>query len=133
MDAIERLWPATHDGLIVAVLPDFDALHGHGRDLHGFAAALHELDAWLQEFLPKTEAEDLVLITADHGNDPTFPGTGHTREEVPLIAIHGKKALPLGNRETFADVASTLAACFELHEKWPGNAFLGGQSSFRRG
>ena len=128
MRETDRLWHNLQDGLIIVDLPDFDSLHGQGRDLHGFAAALLEFDAWLAEFLMKTEPEDIILITAGHGDDPTFRGTGHTREEVPLIAIHGKKAAPLGIRETFADVASTLAACFDLHEKWPGTAFLGGQN-----
>jgi phosphopentomutase len=114
-----------HDGLIFANLADFDALYGHPRNLHGFADALAEFDAWLGSFIPHIDSEDLVILTADHGNDPTFRGNGHTREEVPLIAICDGITGPLGVSETFADVAATLAAFFGLEDPWPvGKNFL---------
>src|SRR5439155_9785382 len=116
---IEKLWHATHDGLIFANLVDFDTLYGHRRDLHGYAQALAEFDAWLNDFLAAIEKEDLLIITADHGNDPTFRGSDHTREEVPLIAKYDGRTGPLGVRETFADVAATLASYFHLEENWP--------------
>jgi len=124
MVTIENLWDTLHEGLIFANLPEFDQ-YGHQRDLHGFANALIEFDSWLGGFLPKIEPEDLLIITADHGNDPTFRGNGHTREEVPLIALCGGRSGPLGVRETFADVAATLAVYFGLDEPWPvGKSFL---------
>ncbi len=119
MKTIERLWHSTHQGLIFANLVDFDALYGHRRDVEGYAKALVEFDAWLGNFLPQIEPEDLVIITADHGNDPTFRGTDHTREEVPLIAKSDGRVGPLGLREGFADVAATLARFFHLKERWP--------------
>ncbi len=67
---------------------------------------------WLGDFLPQIEAEDLVIITADHGNDPTFRGTDHTREQVPLFVLHRRQSRDLGTRETFADVAATSGRFF---------------------
>ena len=123
MTAIEQLWPAFH-GLLFANLVDFDMLYGHRRDVPGYASALIEFDDWLAAFLKKTAPTDLIILTADHGNDPTWRGTDHTREQVPLIVLHGGKAHPLGTRETFADIAATLAEAFAL-EAWPvGNSFL---------
>jgi phosphopentomutase len=77
---------------------------------------LEEFDQWLAAFLLKIEADDLVIITADHGNDPTFDGSDHTRERVPVL-IPGATGL-LGVRETYADVAATLAAHFQI-DRWP--------------
>ena len=80
------------------------------------------------DFLPQIEPDDLVIITADHGNDPTFRGTDHTREEVPLLVIQGAAGGPLGTRASFADVAATLAAFFKL--PWsPGASFSRAGSS----
>jgi phosphopentomutase len=68
---------------------------------------------------------DLMIITADHGNDPTFRGTDHTREQVPLFVLHQNETRPLGVRDTYADIAATLAAHFELPSPWPvGESFL---------
>jgi phosphopentomutase len=119
MNQIAGLWAKAESGLIFANLVDFDMLFGHRRDVAGYAAALGEFDSWLGEFLPRISSTDLVIITADHGNDPTFRGTDHTREEVPLFVIHGGQSHDLGTRETFADVAATLAAFFELPAAWP--------------
>ena len=118
-------WADEQDGLIFANLVDFDMLYGHRRDVAGYTRALVEFDAWLATFLPRCEADDLVIITADHGNDPTWRGTDHTREEVPLMVLHGGVSLALGTRTTFADVAATLAEFFRLRQKWPvGASFL---------
>ena len=117
MAAIERLWPA-HTGLLFANLVDFDMLHGHRRDVPGYASALVEFDTWLTRFLKMITPRDLIILTADHGNDPTWPGTDHTREEVPLLLLGGN-AHSLGVRETFADIAATLAEYFTL-PPWPG-------------
>jgi phosphopentomutase len=117
MAVIDKLWPS-FDGLMFANLVDFDMLFGHRRDVAGYANCLAEFDACLAAFLPKVNAEDLVIITADHGNDPTHPGTDHTREEVPLIVLYGGKATALGTRETFGEVAATLSEYFRLCN-WP--------------
>ncbi len=117
--AVDRLWADGADGLIFANLADFDARYGHRRDAVGFAEALRLFDRWLAGFLPQCDQEDLVIITAGHGNDPTWSGCEHTREEVPLMVLHGGLSLALGTRPTFADVAATLAAFFRLRQKWP--------------
>ena len=118
MAALDTLWADKHDGLIFANLVDFDMHFGHRRDVPGYARALAEFDAWLHSFLPKVAPDDLLIITADHGNDPTWPGTDHTREEVPLLVFHGGRRDALGTRETFADIAATLATYFHL-DPWP--------------
>lgn len=114
MERISELWPNLKDGLIFVNLVDFDMLFGHRRDVAGYADALREFDDWLGSFLPQIHPSDLVIITADHGNDPTFRGTDHTRELVPLFVLHNNETRHLGTRESFADVAATLAAFFQL-------------------
>jgi phosphopentomutase len=124
MEAMSRVWERMHDGLVFANLADCDR-HGHARDVAGYARALAEIDGWLGGFLPKVGREDLLIITADHGNDPAFRGSDHTREEVPLLVHHDGMTGPLGTRETLADVAATLAEFFGLKERWPvGRSFL---------
>jgi phosphopentomutase len=123
-EAIEHVWERLHDGLVFANLADFDHF-GHARDVPGFAKALAEFDGWLSGFLPKIGREDLLIITADHGNDPTFRGADHTREELPLLVHYDGLKGSLGTRETLADVAATLAGFFRLRERWSaGRAFL---------
>jgi len=100
-------------------------MYGHRRDVNGYAMALSEFDEWLGPFIDKVSPEDLVIITADHGNDPTFRGTDHTREQVPLFVMHNRESRELGTRATFADVAASLAEFFQLPEAWPvGTSFL---------
>ncbi len=96
-------------GLIWATFVDFDMLYGHRNDLTGFARALEEFDQFLGEFLDCLTPEDLLIITADHGCDPTFKGTDHTREYVPLL-VYGQGIKPerLGTRNSFADVGVTV-------------------------
>ena len=125
MAAIDALWAGKRDGLIFANLVDFDMLFGHRRDVAGYANALVEFDRWLATFIPRCTPDDLLIITADHGNDPTFPGTDHTREEVPLLVLHDERNTPLGTRETFADIAATLAAFFHVEPWRVGKSFLG--------
>lgn len=127
MATIDRLWAETTDGLVFANLVDFDMLFGHRRDVEGYARALEAFDAWLATFLPKIRPDDLVLITADHGNDPTAPGTDHTRERVPVFRLPAAPG-SLGVGETFANVAATLAAHFGL-DPWPVGTTLGACSS----
>ena len=122
---IEDLWADFDDGLVFANLVDFDMLFGHRRNVAGYAQALVEFDAWLGTFLPQIDEDDLVILTADHGNDPTWRGTDHTREEVPLLVLHRNIAAPLGTRRTFADIAASLGEFFQLRESWPtGTSFI---------
>jgi phosphopentomutase len=124
MRRIAECWGGQRRGLVFANLVDFDTVFGHRRDIAGFATALAAFDAWLGGFLPQVAPDDLVIITADHGCDPAHAGTDHTREEVPLLALHRGRIDPLGTRDGFADVAATLAACFGL-PPWPtGRPFL---------
>jgi phosphopentomutase len=125
MAVVDALWARQDDGLIFANLVDFDMHFGHRRDPAGYMQALVEFDAWLSHFLESYEPGDLIIITADHGNDPTWRGTDHTREEVPLMVVHGGLTVPLGTRRSFADVAATLAQFFQLPAKWPiGESFI---------
>lgn len=118
-------------GLVFTNLVDFDTLYGHRRDAAGFAAALAAFDAWLAGFLPACRREDLVILTADHGNDPTFRGTDHTREEVPLLVLHGGRRGDLGVRGSFADIAATLAAYFGIGPWAVGEPLIAGMIGVR--
>jgi len=125
MKRIEEIWKTLETGLVFCNLVDFDMHHGHRRDVAGYARALEEFDRWLGTFIPKVLPADLVIVTADHGNDPTHRGTDHTREQVPLFVLHNGAAKDLGTRETFADVAATLSDHFALAERWAiGTSFL---------
>lgn len=101
----------TDGGLIFTNLVDFDMLYGHRLDWQGFGAALQAFDAWLPTLVEALGKDDLLLITADHGCDPTTPGTDHTREYVPLLAFlpGGTAGIPLGERQSFADIAATVS------------------------
>jgi phosphopentomutase len=103
-------------GLLVANLIDFDMLYGHRQDAAGFGQAMEEFDAWLPELQEQMRSEDLLLVTADHGCDPTTAGTDHTREYVPLLAWQPEMVIgqALGTRSSFADLAETLAEFFGL-------------------
>lgn len=114
METISALWSGGAPGLIFANLVDFDMLFGHRRDVAGYAAALEEFDAWLGAFLPRIGPDDLVLITADHGNDPTWRGTDHTRERVPVFVLHGNRRTNLGRLEGFHFIANSLRKHFCL-------------------
>lgn len=102
-------------GLLFANFVDFDTDYGHRRDVAGYAAALEAFDARLAELYARLQPEDMVIVTADHGCDPTWSGTDHTREHVPILAF-GPSLRPgsIGNRRTFADVAATVAAHLDL-------------------
>jgi len=98
-------------GLIFTNLVDTDMKYGHRRDVHGYRASLMEFDTWLAEFINKLEDDDVLIITADHGCDPTYKGSDHTREAVPLLVYQkGKTGKDLGIRQGFWDVAATIAA-----------------------
>jgi len=112
-------------GLCFVNLVDFDMLYGHRRDIDGYARALSEFDAWLPGFMEKMGDEDLVMITADHGCDPSYTATtDHTREYVPLMIL-GKhvKNVNLGTRESFADIAATVTELLDVPFETPGRSF----------
>ena len=126
------LWDATltaladaHDrSLIFTNFVDFDTLYGHRRDVAGYAAALEAFDARLPELERALQPGDLAIITADHGCDPTWTGTDHTRENVPVLTVGGGVAPgPLGLRESFADIGQTLAAHLGLAALPHGTSF----------
>ncbi|MHB0913627.1 MAG: phosphopentomutase [Armatimonadota bacterium] len=127
LDGIERTVEAlgrVEGGLIFANLVDFDSKYGHRNDPQGFAQGLAEFDANLPRIRAAMRDGDLLIITADHGVDPTFPGTDHTREHVPLL-VYGGRSADLGARQTFADLAATIAELFAL-KPWPvGKSFAG--------
>lgn len=108
-------------GLCYVNLVDFDALWGHRRDPKGYAEELEKFDVKLGEFLEKLKEDDLLIITADHGNDPTYTGTDHTRERVPFIAYSPsmKGNGQLEKTSTFAVIGATIADNFEV--KMPEN------------
>lgn len=112
-------------GLIFSNLVDFDMLYGHRRDTEGYARALEHFDSRWPEIEAAMNDGDLLMLTADHGNDPTYPGTDHTREYAPLI-VYGKKAkagVDLGTRQSLSDIGSTIAENFGLDLK-AGESFL---------
>ncbi len=113
-------------GLIFANLVEFDSLYGHRNDCRGYARALERVDGQLALLLPLLDDGDLLIITADHGCDPTTAGTDHTREYVPLLAYaRGRPGRGLGVRTSFADVAATVAENFALEPGPHGTSFLG--------
>ncbi|MEX2111395.1 MAG: phosphopentomutase [Gemmatimonadaceae bacterium] len=116
---------STESGLLFTNLVDFDQLFGHRNDVAGFHGALREFDAALPSITSRLKEDDLLFITADHGNDPTTPSTDHAREVVPLIAI-GMRVVPrdLGQRESFSDLGATIADWFGLTFRGRGTSFL---------
>ena len=113
------------EGLCFVNLVDFDMVYGHRRDIDGYAAALSEFDRWLGDFLPTLGDEDVLFITADHGCDPGYTATtDHTREYVPVLVL-GKGVKPgnLGTRQTFADLAATVADLLDVDLDTPGKSF----------
>jgi phosphopentomutase len=110
VDTVLEALGRVESGLIFANLVDFDAKYGHRRDPEGMAKSLKRFDERVPELLQALTNDDLLIITADHGNDPTFKGTDHTRERVPLLVIGGGEPRDLGVRDGFADVGATVAA-----------------------
>jgi phosphopentomutase len=115
------------NGMLFTNLVDFDSLYGHRRDPEGYAACLEEFDRYVPELLATLGEEDLLIITADHGNDPIHAGTDHTREYVPVLAYSPKfqgKTASIGVRSTFADLAATISDNFKVDFKGHGTSFL---------
>ena len=122
---LEAMDTAPDRSIVFTNFVDFDMLYGHRRDVAGYAAALEYFDSRLPELLERLRDDDLLLITADHGCDPTWEGSDHTREHVPVLAFGaGVTAGSLGKRETFADIGQSLADFFGLPDMDYGTSFL---------
>jgi phosphopentomutase len=125
MEHAMRYAESDFEGLCFVNLVDFDMNFGHRRDPAGYARALNEFDAWLPGFMAKLHDDDIVMITADHGCDPCYAATtDHTREYVPLLIL-GKQVRPvnLGTRDSFADIAATVAELLDVSLDTPGKSF----------
>jgi phosphopentomutase len=126
MDAVEAEMESLPAGLIAANLVDFDTQYGHRNDPAGYAANLERFDVRLAALGPRLRAGDLLVVTADHGNDPTTPSTDHSREHVPVL-LYGESVRPgtdIGPRDTFADLGQTLASVFGVTPLRHGRSFL---------
>lgn len=126
MDTLERTMAEVSDGLLMANLVDFDTVYGHRNDVSGYAANLERFDARLARLLPRVKPDDLIVVTADHGNDPTTPSTDHSREYVPVLLAGAsvRAAVDLGTRGSFADLGQTLAEGLGLPPLGAGVSFL---------
>jgi len=122
LDLVKR----SGEGLVFANLVDFDTQYGHRNDPAGFARALERFDGSLGELARRLRGDEMAWVTADHGNDPTTPGTDHTREHVPLLVLgpRVRDGADLGTRATFADVGATLAQLYSVTAPRSGTSFL---------
>ncbi len=126
MNQTIQLMDRDFTGLMFTNLVDFDALWGHRRDPQGYGDGIEAFDSQLGELLEKVTENDLLIITADHGNDPTFTGTDHTREYVPLLLYSPRLSgsIDLGTRKTFADLGQTICDNFNVRKTTAGESFL---------
>src|SRR5439155_26204296 len=126
MDHVDRQMKDIDRGLLFANLVDFDTLYGHRNDVAGYAANLERFDRRLGPVLDALRPDDLLIVTADHGNDPSTPSTDHSREYVPLLAAGARvrAGADLGTRATFADLGQTLAELFGVGRLVHGTSFL---------
>ena len=122
---LEIVKTAEDRSIVFTNFVDFDSSYGHRRDIRGYAEALEYFDSRIPELLETVDDDDLVIFTADHGCDPSWHGTDHTREHIPVI-VYGKNAQPvnLGQRDTFADIGQTIADYFGLEPMDYGTSFL---------
>jgi phosphopentomutase len=122
---IERAFETLETGFVFVNVIEFDQTWGHRNDVPGFHQGLKELDAWIPRLVSRLRDDDLVILTADHGNDPTTPSTDHSREVVPVLALGPRvQPVPLGVRRTFADMGQTVAEYFGLPALGVGTSFL---------
>ena len=123
--ALDETGEGGGEGFIFVNVIEFDQSWGHRNDVPGFYEGLRELDAWIPRLEARVKGEDLIILTADHGNDPTTPSTDHSREAVPILVL-GPRVRPvaLGERRTFADMGATVAEYFELGSLAAGTSFL---------
>jgi phosphopentomutase len=126
VDEIEKAIASAGPGLVFTNLVDFDTQYGHRNDPGGYAANLERFDVRLAALLPKLRADDLFIVTADHGNDPTTPSTDHAREYVPVFLVGGgvRPGVDIGTRATFADLGQTVAEVFGVGPLANGTSFL---------
>jgi phosphopentomutase len=126
MDQVEAQMQSVDRGFIFVNLVDFDTQYGHRNDVEGYARNLERFDARLAKMLPQLRETDLLIVTADHGNDPTTASTDHAREYVPLLAAGARvrRGADLGTRRTFADLGQTLAELFGVGRLAHGTSFL---------
>jgi phosphopentomutase len=126
IDVIASEMASTARGLLFANLVDFDTQYGHRNDVAGYAANLERFDGRLKDLLPRLRDDDVMVITADHGNDPTTPSTDHSREHVPLLVVGPRVrcGVGLGTRQTFADLGQTVADNFGVGSMRHGTSFL---------
>ena len=111
--------------MVEASIPDGCDRFGHRRNIQGFREALEFFDSKIPIIKENLEDEDLLMITADHGNDPTFKGTDHTREMVPILVYHNRiDRINLGIRNTFSDISATILEYFRVEKKLEGTSFL---------
>ncbi|GHA50686.1 phosphopentomutase [Photobacterium aphoticum] len=122
---LEQIKAAGDNTIVFTNFVDFDSAYGHRRDVAGYAAALEYFDKRLPEILELLQEDDVLILTADHGCDPTWPGTDHTREHIPVLVTGPKiKAGSLGRRDTFADIGQSLAEYFGTTDMEYGKSFL---------
>ena len=128
MDGVDKTIAAMKmdfDGLIFTNLVDFDSKYGHRRDPAGYAGAIEDFDKRLPEIYRAMKDEDILILCADHGNDPVHSGFDHTREHVPVM-VYGKsiKPVPLGTRDSFGDIGATIADYLSTEKVSVGESFL---------
>lgn len=122
---LEQMQQAPEHSIIFTNLVDFDSDYGHRRDVCGYARALEQFDAMLPSIMAELRTDDLLILTADHGCDPTWPGTDHTREYIPVLAYGARvPAGSMGRRETFADIAQSITEWLKLEPTEYGCSFL---------
>jgi phosphopentomutase len=141
MEQLAHAVESATDGFIFVNLVDFDTVYGHRNDVGGYAGNLERFDVALAGILPRLRSSDLLVVTADHGNDPSTPSTDHSREYVPILIIsapaqagpygqapeagpHVRAGVDLGTRQTFADLGQTLAHNFDVGPLAQGTSFL---------
>jgi phosphopentomutase len=123
---IEKALDEVETGFVFVNVIEFDQTWGHRNDVAGFHQGLRELDVWLPRLIERLRKDDLVILTADHGNDPTTPSTDHSREVVPVLTLGPRvKPVALGVRRTFADMGQTVADYFGVTRLAAGTSFLG--------
>jgi phosphopentomutase len=120
---LEGLDTLQEGGFLFANFIDFDSIYGHRRDVAGYAAALEAFDRRLSQLIPRLKQHDMLIITADHGCDPTWSGTDHTREQVPLLVLGGDASRRIGARSSFADVGASIARHLDIPAPSNGCAF----------
>ena len=129
MDGVDKTlaWMADpFEGILFTNLVDFDSKYGHRRDVVGYGKALEDFDRRIPELLKAMRTEDLLVFTADHGNDPAYKGTDHTREYIPILVVGEgvQSGAAIGTRASFADIAATISEFLDIPATPYGKSFL---------